>query len=70
MDASPYVIQEDVTGVLVEDPKSAQQVAEKICWLFERPEIARRMGLAGYERVRSNYLYPHFRKRFLEAIAV
>lgn len=69
VDASPYLIQEDVTGLIVDDPNSANEVAEKVCWIFARPTEAARMGRAGYERVRSNYLFSHFKERFLNAIA-
>ena len=69
VDATPCAIQEGVTGILVDDPKSPEQLGEKIIWMLQRPEQVKKMGLAGYERVRSNYLFPHYRDRFLKAIA-
>jgi len=68
VDATPCAIQEGVTGLLVDNPRSSTEISEKTCWILGRPEIARKMGMAGYERVRSNYLYPHFKARFLREL--
>lgn len=69
-DAAQYVIQDQHTGLLVENPGSAEEVAEKVVHLMDHPELARQMGLAGYERVRSNYLFPHFKERLRLALEV
>lgn len=68
-DAASYVIRDKVTGVLVDDPKSPEQVAASICWLLSHPEEAHRMGMVGYDLVRSYYLFPHFKERFWKAIS-
>ena len=68
MDAARYVIRDGVTGLIVDDPKSPEQVADKICWLFEHPEKAYQMGLAGHNLVHSYYLFPHFKERFWKAL--
>jgi phosphatidyl-myo-inositol dimannoside synthase len=69
VDATPYVIRAGVTGLLVENPKSAEEVAQKIKWLLARPAQARAMGLQGYNLVRSFYLFPHFRERLWQIVA-
>jgi glycosyltransferase involved in cell wall biosynthesis len=69
INATPYVIRDGVTGLLVDDPRSAKQVAEKILWLMAHPQQARDMGRAGYELVRSYYLFPNFKQRFWQALA-
>lgn len=67
-DATSCVIENDVTGLLVDDPRSPEQVAGAILRLLKSPEQARAMGLAGYDRVRSRFLYPHFASRFWKII--
>lgn len=69
VDATPCVVRDGLTGVLVDDPTSARQVAEALCWMLAHPEQTAAMGQAGYDLVRTNYLYPHFRERFRAAIA-
>lgn len=67
--ATPYVVQDGVTGLLVEDPKSPEQVADKVNWLLAHPDQAREMGMAGYRRVASRHLFHHFEERFWDALA-
>ncbi len=69
IDATPGVVRDGLTGVLVDDPQSPRQVAEALCWLLAHPERTAELGRAGYDLVRSYYLYPHFRERFRKAIA-
>jgi glycosyltransferase involved in cell wall biosynthesis len=69
VDATPGVVREGLTGLLVDDPTSAGQVAEKVIWLLDHPEEARAMGLAGYNLVRSQYLFPQFKRRFWQHIS-
>ena len=69
-DATPCVIREGETGVLVDDPRSTKQVADSIIWLFEHPESAKQMGRAGYDLVQAYYLFPHFRERFWAALGM
>ncbi|GAB4458723.1 MAG: hypothetical protein Kow0070_12770 [Anaerolineales bacterium] len=66
--ATPCVIQDRETGLLVEDARSTEQVADAILWLFDHPEEAERMGRAGYERVQSYYLFPHFKERLWKVL--
>jgi len=68
MDAARYVIQDGVTGLLVDNPRSTEQVANAVIWLMEHPDQAKSMGRTGYDRVRANYLFPQFMERFWQAI--
>jgi phosphatidyl-myo-inositol dimannoside synthase len=68
VDATPWVVRDGVTGLLVDDPKSSEQVADKLNWFFSHPEETGRMGSASYDLVRSYYLFPHFQERFWKAI--
>ncbi len=70
LDATPGVVQDGITGALVDDPKSGEQLAAAIMGLMADPERARQMGQAGYRRVQSTYLFTHFQKRFWEALGV
>ena len=69
VDATPCVVRDGLTGVLVDDPTSPQQVAGALCRMLAHPGRTAEMGRAGYDLVRSNYLYPHFRERFCAAIS-
>jgi glycosyltransferase involved in cell wall biosynthesis len=66
--ATPCVVRDGATGLLVDDPKSSNQVAATVCWLLNHPVEANTMGRAGYNLVRSCYLYEHFRERFWKAV--
>jgi glycosyltransferase involved in cell wall biosynthesis len=68
-DATPCVIRDRETGLLVDDPRSPEEVAGTILWLFDHPDEAKQMGRAGYELVRSHYLFPHFKERFWKALS-
>lgn len=68
VDATPYVIRDGVTGLLVNDPRSPQQVASTLNWFLSHSEETREMGRKGYELVQSYYLFPHFQQRFWEAV--
>ena len=70
LDAAPYVIRDGITGVLVDDPRSPAQIAEKIIELLDSPNRAREMGEEGYELVRSYYLFPHFKERLCKALEI
>jgi glycosyltransferase involved in cell wall biosynthesis len=69
VDATPCVVRDSLTGLLVNDPKSPEQVAEALNWFLSHPEETHRMGLAGYELVKSYYLFPHFKERFWKALS-
>jgi phosphatidylinositol alpha-1,6-mannosyltransferase len=68
VDATPWVVRDGSTGILVDDPRSSEQVADKITWLLAHPQEAQQMGRAGYELVRSYYLFPQFKERFWKAV--
>ena len=68
VDATPCVVREGSTGLLVDDPRSPEQVADALNWFLAHPEETRLMGSAGYDLVRSYYLFPHFQERFWKAI--
>jgi glycosyltransferase involved in cell wall biosynthesis len=68
VDATPYVIRDGDTGLLVDDPRSPEQVASALNWFLSHPDETREMGQKGAELVRSYYMYPHFKQRFWEAV--
>lgn len=68
IDATSWVVHDGITGLLVNDPRSPEQVAEKILWFLAHPKEAQQMGRAGYELVRSYYLFHHFKERFWKAL--
>lgn len=68
VDATPCVVRDGETGLLVDDPRSPEQVAEALNWFLSHPQETQRMGLAGYDLVRSYYLFPHFQERFWKAV--
>lgn len=47
----PEIVENGVTGILV-PPKNSQKLAEAMVFLLQNPEIARRMGREGRERVK------------------
>jgi glycosyltransferase involved in cell wall biosynthesis len=69
LDGAKCVIQDGRTGLLVDDPSSPKEVAEKIICLLSHPEEAIRMGVAGYNLVGERYLFPSFKRRFLSALS-
>lgn len=69
-DATPCVIRDRETGLLVDDARSPEKVADAILWLLDHPEEAERMGRAGHELVQSHYLFPHFKERFWKALGM
>jgi glycosyltransferase involved in cell wall biosynthesis len=44
------IVEEGVTGFLI-DPDDPNELSEKICWLLDNPEAARRFGVEGRKRV-------------------
>jgi phosphatidyl-myo-inositol dimannoside synthase len=68
VDATPCVVRDGVTGLLVDDPKSPEQVAGALNWFLSHPDETHRMGLAGHELVNSYYMFPNFLERFWNAI--
>jgi phosphatidylinositol alpha-1,6-mannosyltransferase len=68
VDATPCVVRDGVTGVLVNDPRSSQQVADRLMELLADPQKAEKMGRAGYDLVQTYYLPGHFAARFWNAL--
>jgi phosphatidylinositol alpha-1,6-mannosyltransferase len=68
VDATPCLIHENITGLLLDDPHSPKQIADKVIELMDNPERAQKMGEAGYNLVNSHYLFPHFLRRFEQII--
>jgi glycosyltransferase involved in cell wall biosynthesis len=68
LDAAQCVIMDGETGLLVDDPRSPEQVANMVIELLKDPSRARRLGKAGYALLKSKYLYPHFFERFQNII--
>jgi len=50
----PEIVDDGVTGLLFQ-PGNAGEMAEKIRYLWERPELCRKMGEAGREKVKREY---------------
>jgi phosphatidylinositol alpha-1,6-mannosyltransferase len=68
VDATPYMVRDGVTGLLVDDPRSHEQVASGLTWFLSHPNETQEMGQKAAELVRSYYLYPHFQQRFWKAV--
>jgi len=68
VDAAQYIVQHEITGLLVEDATSSESVAHTVINLLDDPERARQYGLAGYQRVLEHYTFEHFRERFLTSL--
>jgi glycosyltransferase involved in cell wall biosynthesis len=67
-DAARCVIQEGVTGLLVDDPSNPDDVADKVIALLRQPDRATQLGAAGRRRVQEHFTYEQFTGRFLEAL--
>jgi glycosyltransferase involved in cell wall biosynthesis len=60
----PEFVQEGVTGLLSE-PGDAEDLSNKIRYLWERPDICRKMGKAGREKVTREYTPDLYYKRLM-----
>ena len=49
---TPELIEDGISGILV-DPRNASQIAKAVLRLLDAPEMARRIGMAGAERMRA-----------------
>jgi glycosyltransferase involved in cell wall biosynthesis len=65
--AMPEIIQERKTGFLV-GSRSPSELAEKIIFLLKHPEISRKMGEAGYQRVKDLYNWDKVAERMTHDI--
>jgi len=62
----PLQVIDGETGFLVE---SVEECAEKTLYLLEHPDVATRMGAAGREHVRQNFLSTHHLRNYLRLFA-
>ena len=60
----PEIVDDGVTGLLFE-PGNADDLAEKIRYLWERPELCRQMGRAGREKVMWEYTPQRYYERLM-----
>ena len=60
----PEIVADGVTGLLVE-PGNADDLADKIRYLWERPELCKKMGEAGREKALKEYSQGKYYKRLL-----
>jgi len=60
----PEIVDDGVTGLLFE-PGNAEDLAEMIRYLWERPELCRQMGQAGREKVLREYTPERYYKRLM-----
>jgi phosphatidylinositol alpha-1,6-mannosyltransferase len=68
VDAASCVIKDGKTGVLVNNPASPAEVADKLSWLLANPMMAIEMGREGYREVQQSYLIESFETRFWKII--
>jgi len=52
--ALPEIVDDGTTGLLL-DPERREELAEKIDFLWNRPDLCREMGEAGREKARREY---------------
>jgi glycosyltransferase involved in cell wall biosynthesis len=62
----PEIVEEGVTGLLFR-PHDAQDLAEKIRHLWDRPDVCRTMGQAGREKVLREYSLQRYYDRLMGA---
>jgi glycosyltransferase involved in cell wall biosynthesis len=60
----PEIVEEGVTGLLFR-PGDAQDLAEKIRYLWDRPDLCRKMGQAGREKVLREYSVQKYYERLM-----
>lgn len=61
----PEIVDDGVTGLLFE-PGNAVELAEKIRYLWHRPDLCRQMGLAGREKALREYSPGKYYERLME----
>jgi len=52
---NPELVQDGITGFLVNSHHNPQEIAEKILWLKNNPDKARIMGFRGKERIKKHF---------------
>jgi len=65
--ATPEVVKNGETGMLVETGNVEQLAAAMIALATNQPERDR-MGHAGYKRLRENFTFDHFKRRLHEIV--
>ena len=60
----PEIVEDGVTGLLFE-PGNADELAEKIRYLWDRPELCRKMGRAGREKALREYSPEKYYERLM-----
>jgi trehalose synthase len=59
----PLQVQDGISGFLVD---SIEECAERVTQLLQQPELAERMGEAGHEHVRKNFLITRYLRDYLQ----
>ena len=62
----PEIVENGVTGLLFE-PGNAEELAEKIQYLWDRPTLCQEMGLRGREKVMREYSPERYYERLMAA---
>jgi phosphatidyl-myo-inositol dimannoside synthase len=65
LDAAASIIVDGMTGVLIDDPTNPSVVANAIIQLLQDPKLVLRMGQNGFTQLTKQYLYDHFKERFI-----
>lgn len=60
----PDIVEDGVTGLLCE-PNSVDDLAKKIAYLWENPELSKQMGRAGREKALGEYLPERYYERLM-----
>ena len=68
-DGAEDVIVHEETGLLVNDPKDAKELAAALRRLLSDFEEAREMGRRGFERLHQRFTAAHFQQRLREQFA-
>jgi phosphatidyl-myo-inositol dimannoside synthase len=66
--AIPEVIIDGKTGFLLDDPIDIHNLSRLIIAMLDNPQLSRELGIAGLQRLKDNFTYPHFKKRFYKAL--
>jgi phosphatidylinositol alpha-1,6-mannosyltransferase len=64
----PDAVEDGVTGILV-DPLKPEEMARAVIRILKDPELAARLGEAGYERATSEFTWDRVVERILAALS-
>ncbi len=59
----PLQVDDGVSGYLI---NSVEECADRVTELLQQPEVAERMGIAGREHVRKNFLITRYLRDYLQ----